>query len=439
MCRLVTPLCNPIVNPKRYENFKGILSDIRPLIKQLTIYENILSPTLVASMLIQDSIGLSSLLPLVGIERIDLVFRVHDPTTNTDRQYGTTSNPVSFMVYAQVNRMLQTMGAEQYELLLVSPEFMSSTEKRISRSYENVRVENVVSDIFHHDLKSQRPFVDVEQTNTPTSIVMPFVTPLDAIKLLMLYGQNSKDETNFLFYETLDGFHFQSIRKAIRDANKIEVPTVTLSLAGTTEVRSTAKLIYADQIDVTSGFNMLYMISQGYFASTTYMLDVLEGRYDVAVTRSSDPGFAGRSLIAGANVKSIYDGLGDASLNMMNPTARLFVVPTTEFASSNQALVSKDPGIKNNFIARTIDGRNRELISLQLRTIRARVPGSPDVHAGQLVNVIIPTPLNNNQYVHTTDDIASRRYFIVAAQHTLINSGHGDFLYETIFEAGTDS
>lgn len=438
MCRLLSPICNPQVGKDRYEKLANVLGDIRPIIKQLTIYENILTPTLIGRMLIQDSVGLSTLLPLIGMEQLQLVFRVYDPTTNQDVTYGTVDKPITLVIYAQTSRSPQTMGAEEYELLLVSPEFLASKEKKISRAYTNQKIETIIKDVFKKDLQSIRPFVDVESTNTPTNIVFPFVSPLDAVKLLMLYGQNDQQETNYLFYETLEGFHFHSMRQAIRSVDRKKIPTVTMELAGLEQSQSSITgLVRADQIDVTSGFDMLNLMSEGYFASSTYMIDVLDGSIDIVESRSADRSFATRPRVS--NVVSWYDVFSKPEFNVTDPTAKMFLVPTTEFASKNTNLTSKDGSIKDNFIARTMDGRNREFLSLLVRTVRARIPGNPMIRAGKMVNVVLPTPLNNQQYATNVVDIASKNYFVVAAQHSLINTGNGEFLYETIFEAGTDS
>lgn len=438
-CQLVSPVASRAVDLARFEALGGILSDLRPAIKSLTLYENIFQPTLTGTVELQDNVGLSVLLPLLGIEQLAVVFSVYDSETNGHRQYGTVESPLILHIYAQTDRTLRTVGAEQYKLRMASPEFVASLEKRISYSYKDQRVESIIKDIMKNWLHSRRPFVDVETTKTPMNFVAPFVSPLDAIKLMTLCGQNAGDETNYMFYETLDGFHFKSIRKMIRDGEQRPIPVVTQTMAGTQTNRVTKGLIFADQIDVTSGYDFLYLLSNGYFASTTYMVDVLDGSYGIAETRSSDAPYVQRSKIGGPSATSVYDIMGDKRFGM-NPTARVFVVPTTEFASRNSTITSEDSSVRDNFIARTIDGRNRELLSLQMRTVRVKAPGSPELHAGGLVTINLPSPLNNNRWVGgAVNGALGGRYLIVAAKHTLINNGVGEFHYETTFEAGTDA
>lgn len=411
------------------------VADIRSAVKSLTIYENLFMPSITGTLVLQDDVSLSTVAGLTGMDMLLVAFSVRDWRNGTERHYGTWDNPLRFNIFAQRNRIPVTMGTEQYTLKLAAPEMLASSEVRISRAYADQRVEDIIRDILANDVGSKKTLVHLETTASPTSLVLPFVNPLEAIRLLTFMAHSPKGDTNYVFYETLDGYNFRSVRHMLEEELTARIPTITQGLAGTKDAMSTPDLLFADAIDLVQGFDFLHLLSEGYFASTTYRVDVLDGSWEAVETNLSDELSRGRPLTNGPKSRPLYPyELGHLSF----PTAKLFVIPTTKHALTNPALAA-DVKIRDNYLADTLPIRNRELLGLQMRTIRARVAGAPELHVGKLVNVVMPTPLTIGRPGGGVVDVASGKYLIVAAQHSIINNGVGDFLYETTLEAGTNS
>lgn len=416
------------------------LSDLRPIVARIDIYENLFAPTLTGEVVFQDDANLTSLLPFIGLEQLQIRFSVFNARTNSLDEYGGSKSPLLFNAYRQEGRVPQTMGAERYTLKLASVELATSIQLRVSKYYDNVKVDDIIRDILKHSLGTQKALF-AESTTTPTTATIPFLTPLDTIKLMTLQGQNDS-ATNYLFFETLQGFHFKSIAKIIHDSNAAKtndgyprIPTVMQHLSGTADQPRDNLVIIADVLDIVSGYDYLYQSRQGYFASTTYAVDILSGSYEHRVSRISDPEFTSRMLVNGQGAYPVYpSGFGD----LASPDAKMFVVPTMHISAANTAIAQRDPAIRDNFIAKTLDARNRELTALQSRTIRGVAAGAPGLNVGTLVNVVFPNPANAGRVV-VDRDIADGKYMIVAAKHSLVNNGTGEFFYETTFEACSDS
>jgi len=429
-------LASPFVNNRA--DVQSVISDIRSVVSQVDIYENIFSPVLTGELTIQDDVGLSSLVPLIGMESVLLKFNITDPT-GVVRHYG-NSSPLVFSVYRESNRSPRNQGTESYKLGMVSSELFSLSESRISKAYpeipgQSARVETIIQDLIA-STKTKKSFTDIETTKSPINVVIPYLRPIDVIKLLTLQGQSDTSETNYTFYETLRGFHFSSIRRMIERGQTSVIPKISMRLAGLSGAKSVVDDITADAIEVVSGFDFLYQLSHGAFASVTTGVDVLSGKYRQTISSSNDDATKAKTLTNGRGAFPMYPfELG----RIANPTAKMFLVPTTSISAADTSITSKDPTVRDNFIEHTIDGRNRELISLQSKCVRVRVSGVPELHAGSLVDIVVPIPSNNNKFVQSRVDIASGRYLIVSAKHTLINTGAGQFLYETVFEACSDS
>lgn len=427
-------LTNPTSSDLKF--VKSVLDDVRSNVNRIDIFEDMFSPALTGQIYFRDSNSLTNLALMRGLDQAQLQFSIIDKQTSEPRTFG----PFSFSIYSQSHRSPVNKASEEFTLGICSPELIYSTIRKISKSYVNEFPEDIIKDIVEqpYGLSSNKKFVERQKTKTPIKMVVPYLRPLELIQLLTLQGHADTNETNYLFFETLEGYHYTSFSQLLRIAAKnTQIPTIYIDLAGHRDIGNTRTRIKAEQLQVISGFDILYAMSRGYFASTTFAPDVLSGVCGIEIFGVGYEGAYDSRLRVNPNGKDIYP----KELGLTTPpTSRIFLVPTTAFSAANTTLTSLDPTITDNFIAQTIDGRNRELLGLQSRCIRGRVAGTPELHAGSFIDVEFPTPLNNTAAGLSFKDSASGRYIIVNAKHSIVNDGLSQgFLYETIFEAVTDS
>lgn len=415
---------------------KKILDDVRQNVNRIDIFENMFSPALTGEIYFRDYQAITNRAMLNGFgNQLRLQFSVPDWQTSERRNFG----PFAFSIYNQSNRSPVNKASEEFVLSICSPELIASTLRKISRSYVNQFPEDIIKDIVTkpYGLFSPKKFVERQKTKLPIKIVVPYMRPLEIIQLLTLQGQSDTNDTNYVFFETLEGYHYTSFGRLLQIAAKnTQIPTIYLDLAGQTENGNSRTRIKAEQLQVVSGFDILYAMSRGYFASTTIAPDVLSGVCGIEISGSGWGGSYDSRQRVNPNGQNIYPkelGLGTP------PSARMFVVPTTGFSAANTQLTQKDSSISDNFIAQTLDGKNRELLGLQSRCIRGRVAGAPELHAGSFIEVEFPTSLNNKLSGTPVRDSASGRYIIINTKHSIVSDARGGFFYETTFEAVTDS
>jgi hypothetical protein len=435
--QLLSPLLLNPTNPD-LKKIKTVLDDVRSYVNRIDIFENMFTPGLTGQVYLRDTQSLTNLAFMRGLDQLFIQFSVPDKQKGIQRKFG----PQGFSIYNQSNRAPVNKANEEYVLGICSPEILSSTAIKFSRAYWDT-LENIIKDIVEqpYGLSSKKSFVEREHTNVKMRFVVPYMRPIEVIQLLTLQGQTPNNETNYMFFETLEGYHFTSFRRLLEIAKKNpEIPTIYLDLAGQREQGNTKTRIKAEQLQVVSGFDMLYAMARGYFSSVTIGPDVLSGQCSIEISSIAKTGstveYANREKL---NARDFYPPImGEGT----PATSRMFLIPTTHISAQNPMVTALDPDAKyrNNFIAQTLDGRNRELLGLQLRCIRGRVAGAPELHAGNIVNVEFPTTLNNKNTGQLIKDMASGRYIIINAKHSLVNDGKGEsFFYETTFEAVTDS
>ena len=440
--QLISSLPN-LIQPKTSADIqtKKILDTLAALpspVERIDIFEDMFKPGLTGQIQLRDTQSLSNLAFMRGLEQLWLEFSVKDKQTGKDRSFG----PMAFSVYNQSNRSPANRATETYTLGICSPEVIFSVARKISRSYWDFP-ENIIKEIIEsgYGLNSKKPFVDIETTTSKIRIVVPYMRPLEVIQLLTLQGQAATNETNYMFFETLEGYHYTSFRRLLELAIKNpDIPTLYMELAGQSMEGNTKTRIKAEQLQVVSGFDMMYALSRGYFSSVTIAPDVLSGQCGIEISSIAQTGstveYADRQKLNDIDFYPESMGLGTPA------TSRIFLVPTTHISAANPLVTDKDPDAKyrNNFIAQTLDGRNRELLGLQLRCIRGVVAGAPELHAGSVINVNFPTTINNKNRGAPHQDVASGRYIIINAKHSIVPDGVGQsFFYETTFEAVTDS
>jgi len=435
-CDLYSPLYKHRPTADLTSQEQSVLRDVRQLTRRLVITESLLSPTLTGKLQLRDDVGLSTITPLIGLEKLFVKFRIYSPLTNTWRTYGIDS-PLSFTAYNQRERNIDSPASETYAIGLASSELLSSTEQKISRSFSGKRVEEVVSTILDVNIVTAKSkfFEQTTGADRPFQFITPYISPLEAIRLACLQAQTSDNRTNFFFYETLDGFYFKSLQTLISEGktkwrqNPIYVRRQT---GGLSPNRDTQNLVTAEYINLITGYDLLYALHNGYFSSTTIGIDVLSGKYRLTPSSISDSQFKQRTRL---NSIPLYDPVyGQIS----NPSTRMFVVPTTSISAANQELRQKDASISENFLEQTLATRVRELIELQMVTVRVKVAGAPNINVGTVVHIEFPLHINNQSHVGPANDMRSGLFLIVSVQHTLINRGN-TFEYETIFEACSDS
>ena len=420
---------------------KQVLDDLSSYIDRIDIFEDMFKAGLTGQVHLRDTQSLTNLAFMRGLDQLWLRFSVKDKQnlTGKPRNYA----PGGFTVYNQTLRSPVNQGTEIYTLGICSPEIINSVSRKISRSYFD-KPENIIKEIVEsgYGLNSKKGFVECEETTSKVRLVVPYMRPLEVINLLTLQGQTATNQTNYMFFETLEGYHFTSFRRLLELAvqNPKYIPTIHMGLAGHHIEGNSTTRIKAEKLQVISGFDMLYATSHGYFSSVTIAPDVLSGQCEVEISSIAQTGstveYADRQKLNNADFYPQEFGLN------MPPSARIFLVPTTHLSANNPAVTSldKDAKFRNNFIAQTLDARSRELVGLQMRCIRGVVAGAPELHAGSVINVEFPTTLNNKNMAVQYNDIASGRYIITNAKHTIVPDGKGQAcFYETTFEAVTDS
>jgi hypothetical protein len=170
---------------------RGLL-DLTQSFTAASIYESIFTPGIVCDIVVIDTKDQMGTLILSGDETVIFNAQVE----------GSVNANYTFHLY-EIGEV-KSMGAQKsklYVLKCVSEEVMYAKTNYVSTSYNRLCSE-MVQDIHENYLKSTKPIV-VENTKGPQLIVVPNLSPFDAIGMIRKRAVSSENKSSiFSFFET---------------------------------------------------------------------------------------------------------------------------------------------------------------------------------------------------------------------------------------------
>jgi hypothetical protein len=416
--------------------------DITTFIQQVDIYESIFDNTISGSVIIMENLGLIELVPIIGVEYLWFAFEVDAEENGKQvvREFKRVFRvvKVSDISYPRHDYRLFTLELSTHE-------FVASISHRISRQYDKKTVKEAVQDILKKDL-GEAKLKTAEDTNGKITITIPNYTPLQAINFLTLLGQTKdKKESNFVFFETLEGFHFTSIAKLIEDGKKaakdtvfqIDPGNVTGAETSTDEIiRNAVSRIYQEQgadllVDIAGGMLRSQMIHFDFLARKIEHTD--DSRYTETFKKTTH-----------LNKNPVYPKNYDQGLSK---NVRTFTVPTNVWSVKGSWMKKTDPDTPEQKLYEAIVLHNRQLKEITHIQTLIEMPGHPDIRAGSVMNIQYPsTRLMTDEGGSITDAVPQVEtplftgpHLVTSVRHKMSPIGSGQFDYQMHLKVCSDS
>jgi hypothetical protein len=182
----------------------GFYQDITGQVITVQVYEDLFSPFITGSLIIEESLDLVNLFPFIGEEYLELEIRT--PTLDKNNIKGT------FYIYKMSNRELLGDRSVVYQLHFISIEAISDLNKKISKTFTGKvsdLVEKFVTDKYD-GMESIKPF-NIEPTINSTKYTSNYWTPVQNIMYLADAAINVNKTPDYVFFENRDGFYFVSL------------------------------------------------------------------------------------------------------------------------------------------------------------------------------------------------------------------------------------
>ena len=437
-CSILSPMLEQrATNAEDAKKFREFGIDIKDAVQSVNIYESIWDNTISASIEVHESDAYPELFPLVGQEFVRLVFTV-----------DYLGEVVEFARTFRIRRLGdQTFPSNEkriYTLDLVTPEFFTSLSSRMMKSYKQQTCTQAIRDIMTNRLHIDAArIMHIEETDLKISAVIPNYTPLQAINFFATLGlTKEKGESNFVFYETLEGFWFVSVASLINpkvqsvatyevNANKmtgqdkISEKEAYNSIIGLHQEQSFDVLM-----DITTGMLRSKMLHLDFFARTWKEED---SRYTESFEKTTH-----------LDKYPLYPKNFDQSVNR---NVKLFIVPSNTSSAGSKYALSVGEQADADRLYESIVLRNRQLREIRHLTTLLSVPGQPGVRAGSVINLNYPSTRalqgassNPNAGPPTgPTPYYSGRHLVTSVRHVLTQAKLGAMEYTMHLEATRDS
>ena len=388
--------------------------DIRNLIVEFNIYEDLKTPFLTGDMTVIDGTNAIQELPITGFERLEFFFRT--PGTDKGFDFSVKSGHPMF-VYALENRQGVNPRSQIYTLKFVSLEAIRDHQTRVSQAFTG-GVDQMIIDVCKNYLKTKKDML-IEDTAGNFKLVMPRIKPTAVIEYLRkeatsLHYRNS----GFHFFETAMGFNFKSYEGLFckKDGKPRKVKAFYTPKAKNVGESPIYDLQSVEDFKIVQQFNTLNGVANGVYASKLITHDLYnktfsEQEYDYNVEYGKQ-----NHLEQDSNGDKRDD---NSILPLFNYDAGETFGSKTEGLTLLQSTTAK---VHNDYEQFNVNDILQKRISQKIANnsliLEITIPGTTEINVGDIVHFSMPKFAEKREDDKKDQDIyLTGRYLISAARH----------------------
>ena len=375
-------------------------------------YESVESPSISMTVSFIDVDQVIGRKGITGGEYIDLIVKVDDEGANDFK----VMHDKQKMILNSVRNMITESNKQVATLEFVSVETLVNETARLNKKYTG-NISDIVVELLVGDTKGIQTAktlfgpkkesigetnVEEDRATNSYSFVGNLKRPFDTIQWLCPKGQSANDDFGFLFYETLDGYHFRSIKSLL------EQDAITYQQ---TDAQGIANKILQNNLNQTNDIGM--NMRMGMYANRTIYVDIENQTLETVDFKASDLKLKKKAALP-ANIQKHptrlmvrVDDVGVAQVG----SAKTDVQPKSELAKyQNKSYI-----------------RNNLLFS---QSLSISIPLNTTLRAGFVLDIRLPLKQekgdsNVDSYGNDRSNDPSGRYLIGELRH-LIGGGKAE-------------
>ena len=207
-------------------NHVGFKVDVKNIMTELNIYESIYKSAITGTLVLTDATNQIARMSVQGLERISFYLKTPGVIYGKEDVIDAseeTGEP--FHVYKISDRKQITPGIISYTLHFASREFMRNLRTKVSHAYDG-KYDQAVRDIMSDkEYLDSRKKLHYESTGNQNKIVIPNLSPFDAINYIARRSIPEKSKgAGYYFYETTKGYYFRSWESMITESGTFARP-----------------------------------------------------------------------------------------------------------------------------------------------------------------------------------------------------------------------
>lgn len=400
---------------------KGGKIDITNICEEINIFDTMFLSVMSGSLVIGDSIGLSSKLSFDGSEAVLIHIK-------KDKNSEILDFKRAFRIYKQTNRSIIKPGLEKYILHFTSDELIYSDQQRVNQSYET-NFSKIVERILVDYLKVPQNNLGgtYEFSSGVQKIVIPNLRPLEAIEWCAKRALDINQSPNFMFYQNIAGFNFATLSTLLTQPAILDISYTTKNINGETPFDEIGGARYLEIISLNdniertrSGVNAGKFIGFDPITRTISTKNISYGDHYLNMKHGNQtPNFS--------QIQS-----RDGMLNSQAFNSRKAVSIFNYNRQFSEYIKKKEPGSLTNRdgIESWLFQRKAILKNLMSKRLKLVMPGNFQLSSGFNVNVDAPIIGSSDG----EDKSINGKYLIVASRQIIGYEKH-----ETIIEVASSS
>lgn len=390
---------------------------IRGIMEQIDLYENIVSPVIMGSIVVVDTIGISKALSTGSCY-------IHMNLSKDDQNKNLLNYEKTFRIYKQEKRQSKAARSETYIFYFCSDELIVSEQTRVSKSYDD-SYSKVAENILKNYLKVNNDKIQISPSKGIKHIVVPSLKPLDALVWCAHRAINEKNIPDFLFFENKFGFNFASLSSLFK-STPVDLHFSVKNIAQ--GINDPQNLFGVKTSEVVSQFNLLESVKKGTYASSIYGFDLITRSF---FKQNINNTYYDKTELLNKN-KSIPISQNGIDPSTANDSKRTLIVTDSLYSQSDYAK-EKAPNSNLHSPEFSLAHKTAVLSFLSNKKMKILLPGNFSLTIGMIANLKYPKK-GELQKGKELDYSFSGKHMIFAIRHIITPQIH-----ETILEVTANS
>jgi hypothetical protein len=355
--------------------------DMAGIFQSGEIYESIFNPGVVGHFTVVDTEDYLGEYKVSGDETVSISFL---PPGGITTQYTLNLNAIEDISNTG------SLKAKIYKLVCISKEVMEARTNPVTKSW-NTQISGMINDIFKNYLNSTKKF-NVEATKGVQRYISPNIKPFNVIKELRKRAVSLENKSsNFVFFETVDGFNFVTIESLLK--NDIIKKLKHVDTVGSSIPQTFDDNIISYHIKKQAG--AIDRIGLGSMNTKVNIFDIRTKKYTSEIKKALESDFG----IAGAITSSFFK-------------------KTFGNKPGKTIFVNKDSMDPNTHLGEGMPNKTAHLSSLMQNQINLEVNGDTIYKAGKCIWADIPKSVSTTG-LHVTESLISGKFLISKLAHII--------------------
>jgi hypothetical protein len=404
-----------LINSCKIVGEDGSPIDVKDIVVELNYFEDIFSNFVSGALVINDSVGIIQMFKFQGQEV--LILSIDKPGLDKPLEKN-------LRIYTHSSRTQTKSSNENFVLHFASEEAILNEQYKVSKSYTDVKILDIIKDITKTYLKINDKYMKkLDETTGVVSKVIPNLKPIQAINWLATIAKadQAKNEGAFyLFYEDKEGFNFRSVLNLYKEDVFRTYRFEEKGLKQNDELTQDMSKEFVNVLgyEHISAFDSLSAVKSGAMANKTITIDPLRLKFNEK-DYDYDEYYKKVQQLDKKKIPTTATNRKDDTITKTHGVVKFCISTTGQ--SDNKYIKEKGIQVHEHKPEETTSIRTAQLSLMWSNRIKIVVPGDIEMTIGKVVSFDKPEISYNDAQSKEkkSDPFYSGNYLVTAVRHII--------------------